>query len=121
MWSEMAESELQRTIIGQRAIGMKGEHRDNYAIARDVLHGELGFNGKPVEDEYNLDQSKLDTLVAHGRQDAAHALCNTKSLLDLNGRISQQLKFANILLSISVCFLAAIVNKLYPQFFGGVH
>jgi hypothetical protein len=40
MWSEMAESELQRTIIGQRAIGMKGEHRDNYAIARDVLHGE---------------------------------------------------------------------------------
>ena len=112
---------LQATIRTQRSMGMKGEHWDNYAIGRDVLHGELGLNGEQPQHEYFLEESTRDTLLAHSRQDTAHALCNTKSLLDLNGKISSQLRLLNFLLLVSVCFLGAILVKLYPQLLSGLH
>jgi hypothetical protein len=108
-----------RTVT--RPSASPGDNWDNYAVARDVLHGELGLNGEPAQHEYYLDQATRDTLLTHGRQDAAHALCNTKSLLDLNGKISRQLRLLNLLLFVSVCFSGAVVVKLYPQIFGGLH
>jgi hypothetical protein len=115
------DTPLQVAIKAQRSLGRKGDHWDNHAVAIYTLQGELGLGGKSANHVYDLNQDEYNTLIANGRQDVAHALCNTKSLLDLNGRISRQLRFANVLLLITVCFLAAIVNKLYPQFFGGIH
>jgi hypothetical protein len=115
------DTPLQAAVRAQRAQGLKGEHWDNYAVARYTLEGELGLNGQVAQHIYDLSRDEYSTLLAHGRQDIVHALCNTKSLLDLNGRISRQLRLANILLFVSVCFLGAIVYKLYPQFFSGLH
>ncbi len=96
---------------------MKGEHWDNYAIARYTLHDELGMHGEHAQHTYDLSRDEYHTLLAHGRQDAAHTLCNTKSLLDLNAKISRQLRLLNILLFGSTCFLGAIVYKLYLEVF----
>jgi hypothetical protein len=117
----MAESALQATIRTQRSMGMKGANWDNQAIARYTLFQEIGLEGEPPSNPYDFDEFTRDTLLAHARQDAAHAVCNTKSLLDLNGKISRQLRFLNVLLLMSVCFLSTIVVKLYPQLLSGLH
>jgi hypothetical protein len=122
-WGAMMKNDpaLQSTIKTQRSMGLKGEHWDNYAIGRDVLHNELGWKGEARQNEYFLDENIRDTLLAHSRQDAAHALCNTKSLLDLNAKLSSQLRLLNFFLMVSVCLLGAIVVKLYPQVLSGLH
>jgi hypothetical protein len=53
----------------------------------------------------------------HGRQDAAHALLNTTSILEQSAKISAQLRVLNVLALAAVCMLGAIVVKLYPQIF----
>jgi hypothetical protein len=61
----------------------------NYLIAKNVADEEMGRYGEhPLE--YSLQQKTKDALLAHGRQDAAHALCNTKSIMDQNARIAAQ-------------------------------
>jgi hypothetical protein len=71
--------------------------------------------------EYSLSQKTKDTLLSHGRQDAAHALCNTKSILDVNAKISSQLSTLNSLMIFVLCLLCSIVVKLYPQILSGLH
>jgi hypothetical protein len=114
------DTPLQAAVKAQRSMGMKGENWDNYAIARYTLEGELGLNGQSAQHVYDLNRDEYNTLLANGRQDVALALCNTKSLLELNGKISRQLRFLNLLLLVSICFLGAIVTKLYPQILGGL-
>lgn len=118
----MAQStSLQSAIKNQRLLGMKGEHWDNYAAARYTLEGELGLNGQTAQHFYDLNREEYNTLLAHGRQDAAHALCNTQSLLDLTRRVSRQVRLLNVLLFALVCMIGAIVYKLYPELSGAVH
>jgi hypothetical protein len=113
----MATSELQARIKKQHQMGLKGDHWDNHAVARYTLEGELGLNGQTAQHVYDLDQEQVNTLLVHARQDAANALGNTRSLLDLNARVSRQLVLANFLLFVTVCFLGAIVYKLYQEIF----
>jgi hypothetical protein len=46
-----------------------------------VLHEDLGWVGESHH-TYELDEDTRDRLLAHGRQDAAHAVYNSSSLLD---------------------------------------
>jgi hypothetical protein len=118
--SETAEAELATTLKVWRSMGLTSEHKENLAVARNVTNEEMGRYGEhPLE--YSLKQKTKDTLLAHGRQDTAHALCNTKSILDQNVRISAQLRTLNFLATVSICMLAAIVLKLYPQLLSGLH
>ncbi|MGX4804349.1 hypothetical protein [Bradyrhizobium guangdongense] len=116
-----AENALKSSIEAQRSLGIKGDHWENYAIARNVLQEELGQHGDRIREAYGLTQDVADVLIAHTRQDAAHALCNTKSLLDKSAKISSQLSMLNFLMLLTVCLLGAIVAKLYPFVLGGVH
>jgi hypothetical protein len=59
---------LEAMIRSQRAQGMKGTHWDNHAVARYTLEGELGKSARHV---FDLDQDQVNTLLVHGRQDAA--------------------------------------------------
>jgi hypothetical protein len=96
------------------------EHQANYLIAKNVTDEEMGrYGDHPLE--YSLQQRTKDTLLSHGRQDAAHALCNTKSILDQNARISSQLRTLNFLVLVAVGLLGAIAVKLYPQLLSGLH
>ncbi len=117
---EEATTALTHALKMQPRFGITGEHSANFIIAKNVLDEEMGRYGDHSL-EYSLQQKTKDTLLAHGRQDAAHALCNTKSLLDQNAKISSQLKTLNLLVLLSVIMLAAIVAKLYPQFFPALH
>jgi hypothetical protein len=117
---EAAEADLTSTLKAWRSMGMTSEHQENLAIAKNVANEEMGRYGEHAI-EYSLSQKTKDTLLSHGRQDAAHALCNTKSILDQNERISAQLRTLNLLATVSICLLAAIVGKLYPQLLSGLH
>lgn len=52
----------------------------NAVVARNVLHEELGYIGER-RDPYHLDDDTRDILLAHARQDTAHALINSVSTL----------------------------------------
>jgi len=59
------------------------------AIARNVLHEEIGLYAD-AQPTYHLDQETRDRLLAHARQDAAHALINTEvSALQIFKRVLQ--------------------------------
>jgi hypothetical protein len=115
------DSALQAEIKAQKALGMKGEHWDNYAVAKYTLEGEIGSTGQAAQHVYDFGQDEVNTLLAHSRQDAAHALGNTKSLLDLNAKISRQVRLVNFLLFVSICLLGAIVYRLYPEIVSRLH
>jgi hypothetical protein len=69
------------SLWARRSLGQKGAFWDNYATARVTLEGDLGqFTDQPPA-YYDLDEPTRDRLLAHARQDAAHALLNTSSLL----------------------------------------
>jgi hypothetical protein len=78
---------LDDTIAQQRATGFKGEHWNNYAVARYTVEGELNHSEQAPQNAYNLSQKEFDTLLVNSRRDAAHALCNTRSLLELNRKV----------------------------------
>lgn len=90
-------------VAGNRDIGLKGENWKNEAIASAVLHAELGYLGNGIKHKYNLNEDTEDTLLAHARQDAAHALLNSISLLKIS-RILLIICAAN--LSITVAAIA---------------
>ena len=57
-----------------------GEEKINAALARHVLHEDLGHYDIPRA-TYNLNDKTRDILLAHARQDAAHAVINSSKLV----------------------------------------
>jgi hypothetical protein len=53
----------------------------NAIIGESLLKQDLGVIGE-WQNTYDLDEDIRDRLIAHARQDAAHAVLNTASLLD---------------------------------------
>lgn len=96
-WSKSIRSQIK----AQREFGQRGAHWDNYAIAQNVLHEE-------IEDGigYGLSRDQLDRLLAHARQDAAHALCNTKSLLEGERSTRWKLRIIFVLQIVIIYMLA---------------
>lgn len=87
-WNE----EVRAAIKAQREFGRRGPHWDNAAVGQVVLHEDLAEGL-----DYGLYQEQTDRLLAHARQDAAHALCNTKSLLDYQRGTRWKLRFIFLL------------------------
>jgi hypothetical protein len=82
---EDAHAALDSALKTWKSLGNKSEHSANYLIARNVTDEEMGRYGEH-KIEYSLSQKTKDTLLSH----IAHALCNTKSILDQNERICAQ-------------------------------
>jgi hypothetical protein len=89
---------IRAQILAQRNGGLIGDHWDNFAIARSVLHEELGYIGSQRE-PYNLSSATRDILIAHGRQDAAHALSNSRAILD---RLQKLTRLLRVVLAVGV-------------------
>ena len=102
------DENLRFAIKAQHALGMKGDNWDNYAIARETLQGDLGYEGGSKA-SYNLDTDTRDILIAHARQDAAHALCNTTSLL---GRVQVLTRLVYLLIVICLGLCVLLLYKL---------
>lgn len=77
----MSQNTMQRIADGialNRQFGRTGPHWDGQVVAYETLQGELDRRSSiGCELEFDV----RDTLLAHGRQDAAHTLCNTAALL----------------------------------------
>jgi hypothetical protein len=78
---ETADDHLKMQLAMSKDMGWKDHNALNLVVARNVLQEDLGrFAGRLHA--YHLDDDTRDRLLAHTRQDAAHALCNTAVLLD---------------------------------------
>ena len=78
---ESAAEHLKMRLAMSRDIGIKDPNSLNAIVARNILHDELGrFRGG--QRNYSLDPETGNRLLVHARQDAAHALLNTSSVLD---------------------------------------
>lgn len=77
---EKSKKDLLGIVKAQRELGYKGAFWDNKAIASNTLEETVGKFGK-YPSEYSLDNDERDVLLAHTRQDVAHALLNTLSLM----------------------------------------
>ncbi|CCV06714.1 conserved hypothetical protein [Mesorhizobium metallidurans STM 2683] len=79
----------------------------NSMVARNILHEELGYFSD-VQTSYSLDEETRDRLIAHGRQDAAHALTNTIALMESQA----SRRWTNRLLLIAVALLVYIAYRV---------
>jgi hypothetical protein len=78
---ETADDHLKMQLAMSKDMGWKDHNALNLVVARNVLQEDLGrFTGRLHT--YHLDGDTRDRLLAHARQDAAHALSNTAALLD---------------------------------------
>ncbi|MBY5317914.1 hypothetical protein GR210_27055 [Rhizobium leguminosarum] len=74
-----AEQDLQTRLQAIRSLGGNDQAFVDATIARNILHEDLGqFEGSLTT--YNLDDATRDRLIAHARQDAAHAVMSASSL-----------------------------------------
>ncbi len=101
--SDGTNDHIRFAINAQREVGMRGDSWDNHAVALATLSGDLGAGGKQRA-PYYLDDMTRDILIAHSRQDAAHALLNTISLLT---RVRQLTLLVYLLLALVLVLGAA--------------
>ena len=84
MLSNEAQAEsnasLRASLAAAKDFGTTDAATKNFWISKNVLHEELGTFGETTE-IYDLNKNTADILIAHGRQDIAHALLNTGSIL----------------------------------------
>jgi hypothetical protein len=76
-----AVEHLKMQLSMARDMGTKDSNSLNAIAARNILHEELG-RFRERQRNYNLDPETRNRLLVHARQDAAHALLNTSSVLD---------------------------------------
>ncbi|TAT69986.1 hypothetical protein [Rhizobium ruizarguesonis] len=99
-----AEADLKTKLTAIRSLGGKQREVDA-AIARNILHEELGQFSNPQR-VYQLDEATRDRLIAHGRQDAAHALLAIGSV-ELNvAKLNRKLTLVIVLLVILIGLMA---------------
>jgi hypothetical protein len=78
---EKAEENLIQQLSFAKETGPKDANFLNSIVARNILHEDLGRFDTRLR-RYGLDDDTRDRLIAHARQDAAHALVNTATLLE---------------------------------------
>jgi hypothetical protein len=76
-----------------------GQDGADAARALNILHEELGFFESDLH-TYNFDDATRDRLIAHSRQDAAHAVISV-------GTVTRQLRQIRFLMFLVVAISAA--------------
>ena len=77
------DDEFDRRVAAMLSMVPRGTDKEafvNRVTAKEILQEEMGQRSLP-QPEYGLDQTTRDRLLAHTRQDAAHALLNTVTLM----------------------------------------
>jgi hypothetical protein len=77
------DDEFNRRLAAMLSMVPRGTDKEafvNRVTAKEILQEEMGQRSLPQR-EYGLDQTTRDRLLAHTRQDAAHALLNTMTLM----------------------------------------
>ena len=105
------------TVIGERirdqvrinrSLGLKGDNWDNHAVALITTQHEASG----AEDDFRLPDTTRDTLLRNGRQDTAHALANTTSILD---RVQELNRLVTALLVLVIVLGLAVAYLMVKQ------
>jgi hypothetical protein len=99
---ESAGEHLKMLLGMARDMGTKDSNSLNAIVAKNILQEELGLF-RDHQRTYGLDPETRNRLLVHARQDAAHAVLNTSSVLDQ----LRALRRLVIVLSLLVAFGAA--------------
>lgn len=102
---ETAEEHLKWQLGFASRYGIKKPSELNALTARNVLHEELGYFDGPSGRNYQIDQDVRDRLIVHGRQDAAHALLNSITILEEISRLKRLLWIALALIAVVFLYL----------------
>ena len=62
---------------------------------------------------YDLDDAQLHRIVAHGRQDAAHAVGNTDEIKDTLAVLARQLRWSRVISYLQLAVLLVFLWKLF--------
>ncbi len=90
--------------------GRGDRHGENHVLAREILATEAGLHGdvdRPFP--FALDDRGRDILLAHARQDAAHAVLNTGSLLGEVAVLRRQVRALTALVGLVVVMVVGVV------------
>jgi hypothetical protein len=87
----------------------------NLLIARDVTREELGRDPAAPQPEYVIDREAIDRLIFHTRQDAAHALLNTITLLDNVRKLERRSRTDRIMIAILLAIVATCIWWRWPR------
>ncbi|NKK58783.1 hypothetical protein GFM44_23070 [Rhizobium leguminosarum bv. viciae] len=107
---QTAEADLKVRLDAIRSLGGDQAAVDA-AIARNILHEELGqFEGSSLP-TYGLDDATRDRLIAHARQDAAHAIMGI-------GTLTKEVRDLRRLISVVVVLLVVLIAVELARYFG---
>jgi hypothetical protein len=90
-----------------------GGNSSNFDHALGSLLIDLGTRPDPTRSGrhfYNLDEKTRDILLAHARQDAAHAFFNTKSLLE---RVAELKRLVRLVFLLPLLVAVMLVWQLF--------
>ena len=100
-----AEKALHAALRAHKEFGPRGVFHKNAAVARNILHEDLGYYSE-VPRDYGTDAALICRLAAHARQDAAHAVANTDTIMDELRRVKRRLWVVIALLVVVLLALA---------------
>jgi hypothetical protein len=99
---------IRNQIKINRSLGLKGDNWKNYAVA--LIGTQHDASG--AEDGLTLSDATRDTLIRHNRQDTAHALGNTTSILD---RVRELTRLVYVLLVLVIGLGVAVAYLMIKQ------
>ncbi|MHC2454523.1 hypothetical protein ACVMIX_001164 [Rhizobium leguminosarum] len=106
---QTAEADLKVRLDAIRSLGGDQAAVDA-AIARNILHEELGQFEDSALATYNLDDTTRDRLIAHARQDAAHAIMGI-------GTLTNEVRSLRRSISAVVVLLVVLIAVELPRYF----
>ncbi|KQP07496.1 hypothetical protein ASF28_10090 [Methylobacterium sp. Leaf99] len=101
---------IHEQIQANRALGMKGDNWDNWAVGLLTTQHEIEDDDGQIG--YVLTDATRDKILRNGRQDGAHALANTTSILN---RVHQLTRLVYVLLVLVIAIGGALVYVLIRQ------
>jgi hypothetical protein len=104
---QTAKEALHATLRANKELGPQGSFARNGVVARNVPHEDLGYFSD-LPSDYGGDPSLICRLAAHARQDASHALINTKTIMDDQRRIKRRLW---VVIALLVVVLLAVTQQ----------
>ncbi len=104
-----ADAALKTTLDTIRTVEGNNQASIDAAKARNILHEELGYFTDP-QTAYALDDTTRDRLIAHARQDAAHAVLAVGSLALEVGKVK---RIATTIVILLVILTAATITNLF--------
>jgi hypothetical protein len=107
---ESAEEHLKMQLAMHRDMGVKDPNSLNAMVARNILHEELG-RFRERQRNYSLDAETSNRLLVHTRQDAAHAVLNTSSVLDQIRTLKRLVIVLSFLMAFgAICMVAVLLR-----------